>query len=1327
MHYRNILNCLFYLFVTLLTPLVVNSQSNVTFRQLSVKEGLSQNSVVSIAQDSIGFIWFATQDGLNKYDGKKFTIYNQYFVDITKPDYSFLGKIYLDKENRLWSLPINRIPHFYDLDSDSFIEYEKINDVSAIFQDNQLNLWFGTYSLGLFKKSKDTGEILQVLNSNETGTIFNITEGPSGDIWISTNSKLIQIDRETLNHTIYNPHKNSYEVNYSDVVFDKGGNQWVGSFGEGLWFRKNGESDFTAVQDLGFKFQRIPDNLYVLDLFVDSKERLWMGTYGNGLIKFNPNDSTINQYTIRKHDPRAIHYNDILSIYEDYTGTIWFGTDGAGVSYYDEYLEKFNSFTNNQTPEGVNIDVVRAITIDQKNNIWIGTSGKGLTKYSVDSGNWHTFLIENSSLKSNRIMSLITDTENDIWIGTQERGLQIMTTDESFNEIKLSDENIIKNSTIWNIFQDSKDQIWLATRDMGIFQYDKREGIQKHFMKHPDFSGLPTNNIRVIIEKNKDHLWLGTEEDGVILLNTETGNHKVYGYSPAEKKGLNTNGIKSLYYDEVLDRLWVGTNGGGLNVIDLNSDSYYYYTTEYGLSNNVIYAILPDELGDLWLSSNKGITKFSPPKNLLDTLHIKNYANYDGLATEFNTGAYFKAKNGNLYFGGLEGFYWFNPSYIFENDIIVKTAITGFEVYNDPVDLVQHTVLKHNQNTISFTFSSLQYALPQKNQFQYRLDGYEEKWIFSGNMDYARYTNLPPGEYAFYVKSSNYDGIWNHTPEVFYFSILNPWYKTRLAYLFYIFLFFFLMFLIYSYFKWKWQMQLELKMEYDRSERLKQLNEYKTRLYTNLSHEFRTPLTLISAPIKKHLKNEALPIDAKNDLMLVERNSTLLINLVNQLLELSKLETGNINLKVSNENLKLLLKSITASFIPIATQKPVSLKIQINTPQFAWIDVDAIEKIINNLMTNALKYAPIKSEILFEATVKNNHLIVTITNENEESKTIDLQKYFERFYQENSEKEGFGIGLSLVKELTTLHHGTVRASQNDKNQITFTLEIPITKESFAAHELKPIDAVQNNEESQFSIPEYDTSTPSNNIILIVEDNKDLRHFLKSLFINQYKVLEAENGDEGIKKALQNIPDLIISDIMMPKTDGIQLCKTLKEDEKTSHIPIILLTAKSSEEFELKGLKTGADDYILKPFNPEKIIIRVQKLIEIRNNLKNRYQQNVLLKPKDIAITSTDEKFFKRLQKILDINLTNPAFNAESFSKETGMSRMQLHRKLNALTGLSTSNFIKSQRLKLALQLLKNSDYTISEIAYESGFNSPSYFIKSFKEVYGKPPSEYMKG
>ncbi len=1326
MQYKNTLICLFYLFVTLLTPLVVNSQSNVTFRQLSVKEGLSQNSVVSIAQDSIGFIWFATQDGLNKYDGKKFTIYNQYFVDITKPDYSFLGKIYLDRENILWILPINRIPYFYNVDSDSFIEYEKINDVSAIFQDNKLNLWFGTYSLGLFKKSKHTGEIVQVLNSNETGTVFNITEDPFGNIWISTNSKLIQIDKETLNQTKFKPHNDKLEVNYSDVVFDKKGNQWVGSFGKGLWYRKNGESDFTAVQDLGFKFQEIPDDLYTLDLFLDSKERLWIGTYGDGLIKFNPNDSIINQFKIRKHDPRAIHYNDILSIHEDYTGTIWFGTDGAGVSYYDEYLEKFNSFTNNQTPEGVNIDVVRAITIDKKNNIWIGTSGKGLTKYKVESRSWQTLLTENSGLQSNRIMSLFTDDENDIWIGTQEGGLQILTPDEDFKQIRLLNEDILKNSTIWNIFQDSQGQIWLATRDQGIFLYDKKEGVQKQFMNHADYSDLPTNNIRVIIEKNENHLWLGTEGEGVILLNTETGNHKVYGYSPIEKKGLTSNAIKSLYYDQVFNRLWVGTNGGGLNVIDLNSDSYYYFTTDDGLSNNVIYAILPDESGDLWLSSNKGITKFSPPENLLNTPEIKNYANYDGLATEFNTGAYFKAKNGDLYFGGLEGFYWFNPSNISENKVIVKTAITGFEVYNNPFNLVQNTVLKHNQNTISFTFSSLQYALPEKNHFQYRLDGYEEDWIFSGNMDYARYTNLPPGEYAFYVKSSNYDGIWNHTPEVFYFSILNPWYKTRLAYVFYIFLFFFFMFLVYSYFKWKWQMQLELKMEYDRSKRLKQLNEYKTRLYTNLSHEFRTPLTLISAPIKKHLKNDVLPIEAKNDLMLVERNSTLLINLVNQLLELSKLETGNINLKVSNENLRLLLKSITASYIPIATQKPVSLKIQINAPQFAWIDVDAIEKIINNLMTNALKYAPIKSEILFEASVNNDNLNVKITNENEEPKTLDLQKYFERFYQENSEKEGFGIGLSLVKELTTLHHGTIRASQNDKNQITFTLEIPITKGSFAAHELKPIDAVQNNEESQFTIPEYDTSTPSNNIILIVEDNKDLRHFLKSLFINQYKVLEAENGEEGIKKALQNIPDLIISDIMMPITDGIQLCKTLKEDEKTSHIPIILLTAKSSEEFELKGLKTGADDYILKPFNPEKIIIRVQKLIEIRNNLKNRYQQNVLLKPKDIAITSTDEKFFKRLQKILDIHLTNPAFNAESFSKEVGMSRMQLHRKLNALTGLSTSNFIKSQRLKLALQILKKSDASISETAYESGFNSPSYFIKSFKEVYGMPPKEYLK-
>lgn len=522
-------------------------------------------------------------------------------------------------------------------------------------------------------------------------------------------------------------------------------------------------------------------------------------------------------------------------------------------------------------------------------------------------------------------------------------------------------------------------------------------------------------------------------------------------------------------------------------------------------------------------------------------------------------------------------------------------------------------------------------------------------------------------------------------------------------------------------------MQMELSMEHDRSDRLKQLNDYKTKLYTNLSHEFRTPLTLIAAPVKKLLRGKNIPVDAKQDLLLIERSADRLVGLVDQLLDLSKLESGFVKLRVAHGNLELFLNAILATFIPLSLEKKIKLESTIDHIDFAWYDPDVLEKIVNNLLINAIKYTPYQGTVDFKASKTKNVLEIIVENEVIEIKEQELQRFFERFYQSDKNAEGFGIGLSLAKELATLHRGEIEVDYTKLRRIRFSLQIPVEKSIFLDSE---IDSSQTTVTDAYPLSEEDSKLDSSfqtqKLMLLVEDNKDLRIFTKTLFENEYKVIEAANGAVGIKKAFQYIPDIIISDIMMPEKDGIALCETLKEDERTSHIPIILLTAKTGEENELIGLKTGADDYILKPFNPEKIIIRVQKLIESRIKLRKRYQQNVILKPNEIVFTSADEKFFKRLQHVLNENLTNAAFNAASFSKAIGMSRMQLHRKLNAITGHSTTAFINSQRLKASLPLLEKSNTTVAEVAYASGFSSPSYFIKCFKEVYGHTPNKYRE-
>ncbi|MEZ4858684.1 MAG: response regulator [Flavobacteriaceae bacterium] len=513
--------------------------------------------------------------------------------------------------------------------------------------------------------------------------------------------------------------------------------------------------------------------------------------------------------------------------------------------------------------------------------------------------------------------------------------------------------------------------------------------------------------------------------------------------------------------------------------------------------------------------------------------------------------------------------------------------------------------------------------------------------------------------------------------------------------------------------------------------RLKELDTAKSNFFTNISHEFRTPLTLISAPIEKKLENEHLSAEDRQDFEMVRRNATRLLNLVDQLLDLAKLESGNVSLKVRNGNINLLLQSIAASFEHKAATQSISYHISIAAPEKAWYDADVLEKIVVNLVSNAFKYVTPKGQVRFAAESRNERIVIQIENDGEIFGNTSLEEVFNRFFQKEEHREGVGVGLALVKELVSLYHGTITVKNTAQSTVLFEVILPCSQKDFSETEInfdaeKPKTTAAPSIENDLEIFDSEEAlveeeTP---ILLIIEDNNDIRAFMKSLFIKEYRVLEAADGEEGIVKALETVPDIIISDIMMPKITGLALCETLKKDERTSHIPIILLTAKAEEEAQYQGLETGADDYIVKPFNSKLLDTKVRNMVASRKHLRERYSQEVILKPKNIAISRIDEQFIEKVQRTMDAHLMNPDFSAEDFSAQVGMSRMQLHRKLKALTGLTTSELIRNERLKMAAVLLKESDIQISEVCYQVGFNNPSYFAKCFKETYGCLPSEY---
>ena len=1316
------------------------SQTQITFRQLSVKEGLSQNSAISIAQDSIGYLWIATQDGLNRYDGRQFKVFPYSFLDVTKPDYSNLGKVYKDKQGNLWIIPASKVPHTFNFVGQVFEPLDEIEDASVIYQDKALNIWIGTYASGLYVLRPDSEIVEQVLTATEiNGTIYNLIENNDNNLVLATDQKIIEFDplrKQTsrIRPDVFN--EVGLSENFSDVVLDNSGRQWISTFGNGLYFREAKEATLHRITDLLFS-DPLPIDLNITDLHADSKNRLWIATYGRGLYLIDFNTNRIVHFGAEKHNPKALHYNDILSIYEDFSGTLWFGTDGAGLSYYDEYLEKFNSLTNYETPENINIDVVRSIAVDNNNAVWVGTSGKGLTKYDVSSNSWSTFKADEqvrNAISSNRIMSLWVDEDDDLWIGTQGTGLNIKHANGQFSHFSSKGEKSLSANTVWSIYRDETERIWLGTREQGLIQFDKEKGQIHNYHYEPDNdNSLPSNNIRVMTSDNMGNLWIGTEAHGISFFNIKDQTFTNYRHNGG-KNSISNDNIKSLYYDSE-GLLWIGTNGGGLNVFDIKNERFEVYTVEHGLANNVIYAILPDKEGNLWLSSNKGISKFSPSRSPQSTPKIKNYTNYAGLATEFNTGAYTMGKDGSLYFGGLDGFYWFKPDAIKENTFLPKTTITGFSVFDQPQALVKGLDLNHDQNTVSFTFSSMEYSLPEKNQYKYKLVNYDQDWVEAGNNNFARYTQVPPGQYRFEVKSSNYDGVWNETPVTYSFSIASPWYFTAFAKMLYVLLFIGVILGIYKYLKWRWRMRLELQLKEEEAVRLKRLNELRSKLYTDISHEFRTPLTLISGPVDAKLSQGGLSDIDFSNFSMIKRNTNRLIALVDQLLHLAKLEKGKLKLKITEGNLGLFLGMLTTSFEYQATLKKVEFKVDIRGLETAFFDEDAIDKIVTNLLSNAFKYGDKNGTCHFEAHSLEDRLHISVKNSVKKGSDIDIDRLFTRFYQGDEFEEGAGVGLSLVKELVQLHKGQVTVKMDKKDVINFLVDLSIADPN--ASDLKGTQIPNGREadlgseivDSESVVVETRSKMGQENelpIILIVEDHQEVREFLKSVWLNVYQIHEASNGKEGLDMALTIVPDLVITDVRMPIFNGIELCNKLKADERTSHIPVILLTAGLDEEQELKGLRSGADDFVTKPFKLRILQKRVDNLIETRKALRKRYSQEMVLQAKDIAITPTDEIFIKRLQRILDKHLANPDFNTEFFCSEIGMSRMQLHRKLLAFTGLSTTAFIRSQRLKQALKVLKTSDASINEVAYAVGFNTPSYFIKCFKEAYGKTPSEYLQ-
>jgi signal transduction histidine kinase/DNA-binding response OmpR family regulator/sugar lactone lactonase YvrE len=962
---------------------------------------------------------------------------------------------------------------------------------------------------------------------------------------------------------------------------------------------------------------------------------------------------------------------------------------------------------------------------------------------------------------------MIEDSYGMIWVTSFGSGVYVI--DPIKNELthlnqQKDDKNSLSNNYVHSVYEDKDGIIWIGTGAGGLNKYNRHSKEFKVYRYDPeDSTTISTSEETAICEDGKGNLWVGTSTGGVNKYLRDEDQFEHFEHDVNSMSSISSNRVVSMMKDSK-GRLWIGTFGGGLNRWEDESRSFHHYGIKDGFPSNLINTIVEDKFGNIWVSTDKGIARFNP-----DTKKIKTYDVNDGLqGNEFyqNSG-YVNKETGKIYFGGTSGFNVFNSADMVDNETAAMIVFTDFKIYNKSVPVstgeddesplkenilfTKELVIPFSDNYISFEFAALDYNNPEKIQYAYMMEGFNKEWIYSGNQRFATYTNLDAGNYSFKVKSTNSDGIWNEEGTSIKVTILPPWWATWWAYLIYITAIISILFFARQFEMKRVKLHNDLQLKDVEAKKLQEVDKLKSRFFANISHEFRTPLTLILGLTDKLSRNNS-DRDSKKDHNVIRKNANRLLHLINQLLELSKLEAGSTNIQVSKIDINKFLKRILASFSSLADQKKLEMIYNgkpsnqdvIQKETYLYIDIKKIETVFYNLISNAIKFSPPDEKIDVRVTPHLQYVDISITNTGVGIPKDKLPFVFNRFYQIDEsiqrDHEGTGIGLALVKEIVELHNGEINVFSENEKETTFKIRLNVGRAQFNPEQViehipDTVETEALNQDlieemvSEEVMPERGLSEADKKeaqIILLVEDNFDLRNYISEQLEDDFTIFEAEDGEKGLEMAEKLIPDLIVSDIMMPKMDGYELCKKVKTDIKTSHIPIILLTAKAAREDKIEGLELGADDYLVKPFDADELKLRVQNLIRGRKQLREKLHIELLKKPKEVSVPSTERVFLENINNTIEENIENEKFGVDELSKEIGLSRSQLHRKIKSICDQSTTEFIRNFRLHRAADLLKQDAGNIAEIAYKVGFNSQAYFTKSFQELFSCSPSEYKK-
>lgn len=1373
-YYRINYVLLFLFFLTCNNLFAEIGKSNVySFTHLNVTDGLSNNQVNAIFKDSEGFMWIGTMGGLNRYDGNSFRNFQNEVNDTTSIISNNIEEIYEDHINRIWINTFDGV-NIYDPVKDVFIrnfnnELEKLSiyetEIYEIYFDSLKNLWVsgGNEIIYNYNHTKDTTITIDYakysIETKDWGPIASFSQNSKNQLWaISSNGVLICIDQNT-NDIIY---KNDYLYNrfngkeYEYIVFiDDEDDIWVSIINDahGIFYFDNKSRDYFHIHKDSEEVKL--NNNIVKCIEQDQSGRIWIGTDHGGINIIDKSDFSVDYIMHNPYHKRSLSQNSVTCMFKDDTGIMWIGTYKQGVNYYHENIIRFNTIKNIPATEySLSFDDINCFEEDKSGNLWIGTNGGGLKYYDLERGIIKQYVHDENdpnSIGSDVIVSLYIDEEDKLWVGTFHGGLNYFDG-EKFYQYKTSAQPYsISSNHIWDITSDSNNNLWLATLGGGVNMFDKNREKFFHY-KSGDVNSVSSNFIMSLTLDSESNMWIATP-DGLDFWDKQSGRFFHYTQKHDDPNSISHNHVNEIYEDS-RGNIWVGT-GNGLNLYDKNNDDFMVFRTNDGLPHNTIHSIVEDNNNNLWVGTLGGLCNIIVNKNNDNIdFEFKNYDESDGLqGREFNLGAAYCMRNGNLVFGGPGGFNLFCPDDIYHNTQIPDVVFTNFQILNNNVSVgeiingrvileksitkTDEIVLKHKENMFSIEFAALSYFHPEKNKYKYKLDGFNEDWL-SADVPKVTYTNLNPGEYTFRVIASNNDGYWNYEGAGIKIVVLPPFWQSNIAMALYILIIagalVGLRFIVVE----RARLKFESEQERIEAKRLKELDKLKTKFFTNISHDFKTPLTLIINPLDKIIK-EVKDDNYKKQLSLVYRNAKRLLNLVSQLLDFRRMEVQELKLNPSMGDIVQFTRDVCYSFSDLSEKKDINLTFNSNVERLeAYFDHDKYERILINLLSNSFKFTPeqgsVKVDIIapeenkksenFESDKQHINIIVRDTGLGISSNK--QKKIFERFYQDQLPPDmldsGTGIGLSLVNEYVKLHGGSIQLESKQGEGSCFTIIIPWINDPG----LLKVDEEKDIENEK--ILETDNGISKKKkvpLLLIVEDNEDFRFYLKDNLKKSYNIIEASNGKQGWKVTLSNIPDLVVSDVMMPVMDGIELAKKIKSDQRTSHIPLILLTAKNSEESKLEGFEKGADEYIAKPFSFKILESRIRNLITQRELLRSSFNNQIDIKPSEISVTSLDEKLIEKAIKLVENNISNSGFSVEEMSKEIGMSRVHLYKKLISLTGKAPIEFIRIIRLKRAAQLLKESQLTVSEVAYEVGFNNPKYFTKYFKAEFNILPSQFV--